>query len=54
MAKKIVNWEAAGDRVTTYDVCQGKRIAEFEKRVRISERQPAVPTTAPRRNKSRK
>lgn len=47
-------WKAVSRIVTSLDETQRDRIAGLEKRVAISERQPAAPKTAPRKHKSRK
>lgn len=53
-ARRMVRWEAMGARVTSYDTAQRRRTAELEKRVELSEEQPAVTETALKGNGSRK
>lgn len=41
-------------KMASFDDAQRKEVAELERRVKTSKRQPAVPKTAPKKNKSRK
>lgn len=53
-AKEMVRSEAVSNRVSGCDEFQGERIAELERRVELSEREPAVPKTEASGNKSPK
>lgn len=50
----MIRWRAVNERVPRRDKAQRKTVSALERRVKISEEQPDVPKTAPRKDRSRR